>query len=268
MNKKIIDDIVFYIPFKKLRNAVREYLLEKLQLEYNKLSFLKDIQYKIDYYISNQRFGYFNKFTIKASEETYEYVSNVLKQYDVPFMLTQYHELEYILKNEKLIDGLFLEFGVYTGNTINLMFNILKDKIFYGFDSFEGLPENWNGTIRHKGSFDLQGNLPNVNDNVKLIKGWFDETLPKFLIEHKEPVSFIHVDSDLYSSAKTIFDNLKDRIVVGTIIVFDEYYNYNNWKNHEYKAFQEFVKENNIKYKYLTFGLETTCSVIITDIQN
>ncbi|MEI0486447.1 hypothetical protein [Brachyspira intermedia] len=87
MNKKIIDDIVFYIPFKKLRNAVREYLLEKLQLEYNKLSFLKDIQYKIDYYISNQRFGYFNKFTIKASEETYEYVSNVLKQYDVPFMV-------------------------------------------------------------------------------------------------------------------------------------------------------------------------------------
>lgn len=268
MNKKIIDDIVWYIPFKKLRNAVREYLLEKSQLEYNKLSVLNGIHYRISNYIDALRVSYYNKFRDKASEETYEYVSNVLKQYDVQFMYDSYVELEYILKNEKLIDGLFLEFGVFSGATINLMSNILKDKIFYGFDSFEGLPENWTGTIRHKASFDLHGNLPKVNDNVKLIKGWFNETLPKFLTEHKEPVSFLHVDCDIYSSAKTIFDNLKDRIVVGTIIVFDEYYNYNNWKNHEYKAFQEFVLENKIKYKYLTFGLDTSCSVIITDIQN
>ncbi|MEI0510484.1 TylF/MycF/NovP-related O-methyltransferase [Brachyspira intermedia] len=261
MNKKMIDDIVWYIPFKKLRNAVREYLNYKLQIEIDKLSVLN----KIDNYMNRHK-GYYEKLINKSAEETYEYVSNVLSKYDVPFMPHCYYELEYILKNKPLIDGLFLEFGVYTGSTINLMSNILKDKMFYGFDSFEGLPEDWIGSNCTKGSFSLNGNLPIVNDNVKLIKGWFNESLPVFLNEHKGNIAFMHIDSDLYSSAKTIFDNVKDRVVSGTIIVFNEYYNYNNWKNHEYKAFQEFVLENKIKYKYLTFGLDTTCSVIITDI--
>ena len=63
------------------------------------------------------------------------------------------------------------------------------------------------------------------------------------------PVAFIHVDCDLYSSTKTIFSLLSDRIVPGTIILFDEYFNYPNWQQHEYKALQEFVDTKNIKYR-------------------
>ena len=75
--------------------------------------------------------------------------------------------------------------------------------------------------------------------NVVLHKGWFDETVPDFAETHKEAIAFMHVDSDIYSSAKTIFTHLGDRIVPGTVIQFDEYFNYPGWKNHEYKGFQE-----------------------------
>jgi hypothetical protein len=68
--------------------------------------------------------------------------------------------------------------------------------------------------------------LPHVSSNVTLIKGWFDQTLPPFLEKHPAPVSFLHVDCDLYSSTKTIFDSLRTRFRPGTVIVFDEYFNY------------------------------------------
>ena len=129
--------------------------------------------------------------------------------------------LKYALSQVEL-DGLYLEFGVFKGTTINLISSEKKDKIIYGFDSFEGLPEDW--TAREpKGTFDVEGNFPQVNKNVRLIKGWFNNTLPNFVEEHSENCAFIHVDSDLYSSAKTVFSFLKDRIISGTVIVFDEY---------------------------------------------
>ncbi|MEI0529225.1 hypothetical protein R4J00_11355 [Brachyspira intermedia] len=66
MNKKMIDDIVWYIPFKKLRNAVREYLNYKLQIEIDKLSVLN----KIDNYMNRHK-GYYEKLINKSAEETY-----------------------------------------------------------------------------------------------------------------------------------------------------------------------------------------------------
>lgn len=149
------------------------------------------------------------------------------------------------------LEGMYLEFGVYSGKSINQIASLKENQILYGFDSFEGLPETWR-TGFYKGKFETEG-LPKVQENVQLIKGWFDSTLPVFLKEHKEKVAFLHVDCDLYSSTKCVFDCLKDRIVSGTIIVFDEYFNYPSWKEHEYRAFQEFVRDNNIQYEYLTY---------------
>ena len=143
-----------------------------------------------------------------------------------------------------------MEFGVYKGNSINFISATMPDKIFYGFDSFEGLPENWR-TGFDKAAFDKNGDLPRVNDNVRLIKGWFNETLPDFVKAHSEPCAFIHVDCDLYSSTKTIFDNLKNQIVSGTVIAFDEYFNYPGWQQGEYKAFMEFVAEKNFDFEYI-----------------
>ena len=144
-----------------------------------------------------------------------------------------------------------MEFGVFKGESINMISGIKSDKIVYGFDSFEGLPEDWRMDF-YKGTFNQQGNLPQVNENVRLVKGWFNETLPEFIKTHSEPCAFIHIDCDLYSSTKMVLDTLKHQIVSGTIISFDEYYNYPGWQDDgEYKAFNDFVKENNIEFEYL-----------------
>jgi hypothetical protein len=118
----------------------------------------------------------------------------------------------------------------------------------FGFDWFHGLPEAWRAGFP-QGAF--AGSVPQVRENVELVQGLFEESLPKFLKAHRGEVGLLHVDCDLYSSTKTIFHYLADRIVPGTIIVFDEYFNYTGWRLHEHKAFQEFVAEHHRTYDYL-----------------
>ena len=124
---------------------------------------------------------------------------------------------------------------------------------FYGFDSFEGLPEDWH-TPGDKERTNRNGKMPEVNSNVQLVKGWFENTLPKFLDEHPEKCAFIHIDCDIYASTKTVLNALKERIVPGTVIQFDEFYNYSIWKDHEYKAFSEFVQSTGMKYEYIGYN--------------
>ena len=118
-------------------------------------------------------------------------------------------------------------------------------------DSHEGLPERW--TSDPEGMYSAGGVLPDVKPNVQLIRGWFEETLPRFLKEHGEKCSFIHIDCDLYSSAKTVLSELRERIVPGTVIVFDEYFNYPGWQQYEYRAFQEFTEESGTAYEYIGY---------------
>ena len=161
------------------------------------------------------------------------------------------HALEQVL-----IDGMILEFGVYEGNSISLISKKFPQKEIFGFDSFEGLPSEWSGRHVKQGHFG-KIQTPTVDDNVKLVKGWFDDTLPPFVEKNKDkPVSFLHIDCDLYSSTKTVFTHLKSNIKEGTIIVFDEYMNYTTWKEHEHKAFMEFCDAEKIRFSYLAFGLQ------------
>ena len=171
---------------------------------------------------------------------------------------------EYV-KNNDYKNKLFLEFGTYKGESINLCSKLMPEVNFYGFDTFEGLSESF--SIWKRGRFDIKGKLPKVNKNVSLIKGYFNETLPKFLEEHKEKAAFIHIDCDLYSSTKTVFDNIYDRIVPNTVIQFDEYYNYPGWRNHEFKAFQEFCKKYNVEYEYIGIS-HMQVAVVIKSIKN
>jgi hypothetical protein len=93
-----------------------------------------------------------------------------------------------------------------------------------------------------------------VPDNVRLHPGWFERSIPAWLEANQGPVAFIHVDCDLYTSTRTIFMLLAERIVPGTVILFDEYFNYPNWEQHDFKAFQEFVTDRTVKYRYLGFS--------------
>ena len=147
-------------------------------------------------------------------------------------------------------DGLVAEFGVARGNSIRLLAG-LTDDIVHGFDSFLGLPEDWAGTTEKRGAF--AGRPRRLPGNVKIHEGLFSESLPAFLEKHDQAMRFMHVDCDLYSSARAVFELMRSRIGPGTVIVFDEYFNYPNWQEHEFKAFQEFIGEEGRSYEYLAF---------------
>lgn len=158
-------------------------------------------------------------------------------------------------------DGLWLEFGVCSGNTINIISSKTKNKV-YGFDSFLGLPEDW-GNHQPKGTYSTNGNLPIVNNNVELVVGLFQDTLDNFLKEHEESVAYLHLDADLYSSTKFVLDKLKNRIVSGTVISFDEIRNYPEYRDHEIKAWLEFCNKTKISYEWIarTDYEQATCVV-------
>jgi len=162
------------------------------------------------------------------------------------------YPLHYVFEDMKLQhkpNTLWLEFGVYSGKTINYISQFTNDKV-YGFDSFEGLPEKWRDGF-DKGLFNKNGKLPDVNQNVELIKGWFNETIIPFIQSQNKKVSFIHMDADLYSSTKCILDALKDYIDKGCVIVFDEIVNYPSFEEGELKAFYEFITENKVNYEWI-----------------
>jgi Methyltransferase domain len=150
------------------------------------------------------------------------------------------------------VPGFYLEFGVYRGGTIGFIARqVGSSQTVHGFDSFRGLQEAWSGD---RFSFNLQGRLPKVPGNVILHRGFFADTLPGWLEQNPGPAAFIHIDSDLYESARCVFEHLQPRIVPGTIIVFDEYFNYPNWQAHEFRAFQELVERCQIHYEYLAYA--------------
>lgn len=202
-----------------------------------------------------------NTFLQEAHEQTINFIKENMDLNTLIMKPDRISNLKYALSLVE-IDGLMLEFGVFSGETINIAADYFKDKQLDGFDSFEGLPEDWGGWTLEK-SFFKTDKLPTVRENVRLHKGWFDEVLPKFLEEHKEDVSFLHVDCDIYSSAKYVLFAIKDRVKAGTIIVFDEFFNYPNWQNHEYKAFKEFINETGFKYEYVSIGRDQVTVRII-----
>ncbi len=153
-----------------------------------------------------------------------------------------------------VVDGLVLEFGVRFGTSIRQI-STLVDQTVHGFDSFQGLPESWHNEA--KGSYSTKGVIPSVPQNVTLHGGWFEETLPPFVKQHPEPIRFMNIDCDIYSSTKTVLEIFAKQIIPGTVIVFDEYIGNEHWREDEFKAFQEAVLKYGWKYEYLCFSFMT-----------
>jgi hypothetical protein len=137
--------------------------------------------------------------------------------------------------------GAHCEFGVFSGTSINLLASKRPSQVFDGFDSFNGLPEDWTG---YRGfDFDRQGKLPSVQENVRLHVGLFDVTLPAYA-RACGPVAFLHVDCDLYASTACVFAHLGPLLAPGCVIVFDEYFAYPGFEHHERKAFAEYLRSS------------------------
>lgn len=147
------------------------------------------------------------------------------------------------LSKAKDLDNLpitYLEFGVGRGNSMKwwTQHNSNVASIFWGFDTFEGLPEKY-GTYEI-GTFSLEGNYPDIKDQrINFIKGLFQDTLLESIpkVDFNKQV-ILHVDGDLYSSALFTLTMLYPYLKVGDLIIFDEFV----VPYHEFKAFDDFVK--------------------------
>lgn len=143
--------------------------------------------------------------------------------------------------------GVSCEFGVYTGASLKTIRNFRKPWVF-GFDSWEGLPEAWDhgdGAPHEAGHFAcaMPTDLP---VGVKLVRGWFCDTIPAWLAKYDAAIEFLHIDCDLYSSCRDVLLGMNERIKAGVVIVFDELCSfdgtYPHWRNGEWKALHEWLK--------------------------
>ena len=177
----------------------------------------------------------------------------------MPFVATV---ADMLLKNTN--GGIALEFGVHNAYTINSTANILTKHKLFGFDSFEGLPEKWRDGFE-AGCFNLDGQLPQVEKNVVLYKGLFTEAIPKFKEEHADicKIDLLHIDCDLYSSTKDVFNEIYHLITADTIIVFDELVNYPTFENHEMLALYETLIKYDKTYKIIATSGERVALRII-----
>jgi len=157
------------------------------------------------------------------------------------------------------VDGLFVELGTYKGRTTNFLAALNPHKTIYTFDSYQGFPTSWD-----RGDLLLPANvpvwpekepLPSFLLNVELKKGWFADTLPQFIALQDEPIAFLHVDCDVYQSTAQGLDILSSLIVDRTILLFDEYYNYPTFQDHEHKALQEFLEKHRFEVDYIAYNV-------------
>jgi hypothetical protein len=158
--------------------------------------------------------------------------------------------IERAKENDPLNKKFYLEFGVWQGTSINFFSRYVNT--IYGFDSFEGLREDWVGTGSTKGRFNLNKKLPRLNKNVIPVTGWVQDTLVPFLDKHKPEINFVHLDMDTYESTKFVLTKIKPYLTKGCYIAFDELYNYSGWEEGEYKALKETFNDN--EYKYVCFN--------------
>ena len=140
-----------------------------------------------------------------------------------------------VISRSASLEGDILEFGVYKGESLLDFADRCPRRHVYGFDSFAGLPEAW--WTFPKGAF--QTDLPRIEKaNVTLVKGHFDESVPGFLEQWKGRAAIVHVDCDLYESTLSCLRPILSRCQKGTIVLFDEYYNYPDFAQHEWLAWR------------------------------
>jgi Flp pilus assembly protein TadD len=150
----------------------------------------------------------------------------------------------------------FYEFGVFKGHSFKYFMKFFKKG--YGFDTFNGLPEDWivGNRIEKASSYSADGNIPEINGGV-FFKGKFEDTLPLFYSKPCPLASVINFDADLYSSTICALDYSRSVIDKNTILIFDEFIMYEKWKEHEFKALEEFVFKNKCTYEVIAISFFT-----------
>ncbi|NLZ16300.1 MAG: class I SAM-dependent methyltransferase [Desulfobulbaceae bacterium] len=158
------------------------------------------------------------------------------------------------------LNGLYLEFGVFKGESIRYIAKNNPGKQIHGFDSFQGLPEQW--AHNPEGAFTTHGKMPKVPANVKLWKGYFEDSLPGWCKQYSDSIAFLHIDCDLRSSTATILECLTGRIHPGTVIVLDDYFNFPGWEEDGHAVLTDFLGKNNLSAEYIGYGFKELAIII------
>jgi hypothetical protein len=169
------------------------------------------------------------------------------------------------------LQGDFVECGVWKGGSAGLMglalkkFDPDKKRNLLLFDSFEGMPQpclqDGDAAAQYSGGVNA-GELTSVHqceasleevrhflidqlqlESARVIfhQGWFQETLPK-LGQEPGKIVLLRLDGDWYESTKICLDTLYDRVVMGGVIILDDYYCWEGCK----KATDEFLTKRSI----------------------
>ena len=149
------------------------------------------------------------------------------------------------------IKGDIVEFGIFTGLSFRHIINIERkysdDTKFYGLDSFEGFPDSDHPFFiknQFVASYEKTKKIEKINpDKIKVLKGFFSDTISANKLLNNSKFKFVHIDCDLYVSAIDPIKFLADKLVVGAYIMIDDFTNLdkNNLsiRNAFYSTFQE-----------------------------
>jgi tetratricopeptide (TPR) repeat protein len=150
----------------------------------------------------------------------------------------------------------FYEFGVWRASSFKYLIKIFKKG--YGFDTFTGLPEDWDvgHRIEKEGTYTSDGNVPKIKGG-EFIVGKFEDTLPVFFSESRPKASVINFDADLYSSTICALNFSKSVMDKDTILIFDEFIINESWEQDESKALNEFCTINHCSYEVIAVSFFT-----------
>ncbi|HMH32016.1 MAG TPA: TylF/MycF/NovP-related O-methyltransferase [Puia sp.] len=171
------------------------------------------------------------------------------RDYQKRFELYKAVSAHYQLDQKALV---YLEFGVASGHSFFWWVgkNGHPDSRFWGFDTFEGLPEDWGGYKKGDMSHGIE-ELKGRDPRAAFVKGIFQETLTGFIAEQdaalRNKPKLIHLDADLFSSTLFALSQLYPFLNKGDIILFDEF----NVANHEFFAYKIFTEAFYVKLKLI-----------------
>lgn len=143
----------------------------------------------------------------------------------------------------------YFEFGVAGGYSFKwwLQNNSNPASRFFGFDTFEGLPEKWGAFEKGSMAYTLES-LEITDTRAGFYKGLFQETLIPFLEKYDASnKKLIHIDSDLFSSALFVMTQLYRFLKPGDILLFDEF----AVPQHEFLAFKIFTESFYVDYEVI-----------------
>ena len=146
----------------------------------------------------------------------------------------------------------FYEFGVWMGDSFRYLMKSYEKG--FGFDTFEGLPEDWRSVP--KGSYSSFGNVPEISGG-EFIVGEFDKTLPTFFATERPKAALINLDADLYGSTLSALKNARSVIDEQTVIIFDEFIINKGWQQDEFRALNEFCALFDLRYEVVALSLYT-----------